>query len=181
MTDAKIASRYAHALFDSALERGYIDRADEQLGALQGALEKDRSLVEYLLAPQVPDDKKEELIHNLFDSLFDKPVVEFLILLARKRRIGALLEILKNFRLRVSDYRGVVKAVATSAFPIDAAQREKLIAELKSKTGKQVELVETLDKRVVGGLSVRIKDTVYDGTVRHYLQGLREKLEALEV
>lgn len=181
MLSREVAIRYAQALFDSAKERDYLDQADDQLGALQVALKDDPSLVQYLLAPQVTDEQKEKLIHRLFDSIFERPVVEFLILLARKRRVDYLPETLERFRELVADERGILNVIATSARPLPEDQRRQLIEKLRSKTGKTIELIERHDKQALGGVSVKIQDHVYDGTVRSELQALRETLEALEV
>ncbi|MCH7877779.1 MAG: ATP synthase F1 subunit delta [candidate division Zixibacteria bacterium] len=181
MLSGEVGIRYARALFDSARERGYLDQADEQLGALQSALRDDPGFVQYLLAPQITDEQKEGLIHRLFDSVFEKPVVEFLILLARKRRVDYLPETLERFRELVADERGILNVVATSARPLPDDQKHQLIERLRIKTGKAIELVERHDKQALGGVSVRIKDHVYDGTVRSELQALREMLDALEV
>ncbi|MFQ5606773.1 MAG: ATP synthase F1 subunit delta [Candidatus Zixiibacteriota bacterium] len=181
MISAEVSIRYAQALFDSAKARDYLDHADEQLAALQGALKEDPALVQYLLAPQVTDEQKEELIHRLFDGVFERPVVEFLILLARKRRVDYLPETLDRFRELVADERGVLKALATGANPLPENLKRSLIDRLESKTGKTIELEERIDPRTLGGLSVSIKDSVYDGAVRSELQALRERLYALEV
>ncbi len=181
MLSSEVSIRYAQALFDSAKERDYLDQADDQLGALQSALKNDSSLVQYLLAPQVTDEQKEELIHRLFDRMFERPVVEFLILLARKRRVDYLPETLERFSELVADERGILNVIATSARSLPDDQRSQLIERLRTKTGKTIELIERLDKEALGGVSVKIKDHVYDGTVRSELLALREKLDALEV
>lgn len=181
MLGKEVSIRYAQALFNSAKERGYLDQADEQLGALQAVFEKDRSLVNYLVAPQVTDEQKQKVIRSVFSDGFERGILEFFLVVARKRREGFIPDIIDEFRELVSDERGFVRAVATSAHPLHPADKERMVAELKTKIGKDVEIVERIDKRTLGGVRVRIKDEALDGTVAHWLSQIRERLEALEV
>ena len=181
MLGKEIATRYAHALFLSAKERGYLEEADGQLAALQVALAQDLSLVDYLTAPQVTDQKKQEFIGKVFGSGFERGILEFMLLLARKRREGLIPQIIDEFRELVADERGIIRALATSSRPLTPELRDKLVSELKSKTGKDIELIETIDKRTLGGVRVAVKDQALDGTVANALVQLKNRLEALEI
>ncbi|HSG99262.1 MAG TPA: ATP synthase F1 subunit delta [candidate division Zixibacteria bacterium] len=181
MLGKEIAIRYAQALFASALERGYLDAADEQLGALQAVFEKDRTLVNYLTAPQVTDANKRAVINKIFDDRFARGVREFMLTVTRKRREAYIPEIIEMFRELVADHRGMLKPVVTVAHRLNDQQRAALAAKLAAKTGKKIELIERLDSRLIGGAHVRIKDQALDGSVSNALQELRETLEAIEV
>ncbi len=181
MLDREVAIRYARALFDSAKERNYLSEADEQLAVLQTVFERDRSLINYLAAPQIGDDKKEALINKVFAEGFNRGIREFVLLVARKRRVQYLPFMIEEFRDLVADERGIVKAEFTVAHQISDKQREALVSKLQSKLGKTVEFSERIDSSVIGGVRVRLKDDVIDGTVENELRKLRERLETLEV
>jgi len=186
MLDREVAIRYARALFDSAKERGYLDIADEQLAVLQAVFERDRSLIEYLAAPQIGDDKKEALIRKVFSEDasgegFARGILEFVLLVARKRRVQYLPLMIEDFRELVADERGQITAEVTAAHQLPAEQREALVSKLQTKLGKTIELSEKRDRSVIGGIRVRLRDDVIDGTVENELRKLRERLEALEV
>ncbi len=181
MLDREVAIRYAQALFDSAKERNYLDAADEQLAVLQVVFERDRSLINYLAAPQIDDAKKDTLIRKVFGSDFERGILEFTLLVARKRRVEYLPLMIEEFRDLVADERGIVKAEIIAAHQLSADQREALVKKLQEKLGKTVELSERQDTSVIGGVMVCLKDEVIDGTVENDLRKLRERLEALEV
>ncbi len=182
MLDREVAIRYARALFDSARERGYLDSADEQLAVLQSVLDHDRALIEYLAAPQIGDDKKEALIRKVFDTEgFERGILEFVLLVARKRRVEYLPLMIEEFRELVADERGQITAEVTAAHQLSGEQREALVSKLQAKLGKTIELSEKQDSSVIGGVRVRLRDEVIDGTVENELRKLRERLEALEV
>jgi F-type H+-transporting ATPase subunit delta len=181
MLDREVAIRYARALFVTASGKDYLSVADEQLAVLQTVFERDRALINYLAAPQIGDDKKEELIRKVFGADFARGILEFILLVARKRRVEHLPFMIEEFRDLVADERGIIKAKITTAHRLSEQQREALVSKLQSKLGKTVEFSEKLDSSVVGGVRVRLKDDVIDGTVENELRKLRERLEALEV
>ncbi len=181
MLNREIATRYAYALFFFAKQRGLLDTAYDQLGALQTSLERDRALLNFLTAPQIADDKKEALIQRVFANRFDVALVEFFLLLARKRRIAYLVEIIDHFRDLVSEAKGMTKVTVTTAFHLDAEQRQRFIQRLEVRTKGAVRLVEHRDPRAMGGAKIQIKDHALDGTVRTALTNLRRQLEAVEI
>jgi len=182
MLDREVAIRYARALFDSAKERGYLDSADEQLAVLQDVFSRDSSLIDYLAAPQIGDDKKEALIRKVFSAeRFVRGILEFVLLVARKRRVEYLPLMIEEFRELVADERGQITAEVTAAHQLSAEQREALVNRLQVKLGKTIKLSERQDSSVIGGVRVRLRDEVIDGTVKNELRKLRERLEALEV
>lgn len=181
MLDREVAIRYARALFGSARERGYLDAADEQLSVLQTVFERDSSLIDYLAAPQIGDDKKEALIRKVFGEDFARGILELVLLVARKRRVDYLPLMIEEFRDLVADERGLIKAEVTVAHQLSAEQRDALRRKLQDKLGKTVEFSEKRNSSVIGGVRIRLRDDVIDGTVVNELSKIRERLEALEV
>ena len=181
MRNREIATRYAQALYFITKERGLTDIVYEQLGVLQKALEKDNSLIVFLVAPNVTDEQKQSALKNIFGSRFEKLLVEFFLLVARKRRESYLLEIIQEYHKLVADKKGFLQVTVTTAHTLSADQRQKLIEKLQTKTGKKVELTEKIDRDIIGGLRVQLKDETIDGAVSASLERLKQKLIALEV
>ena len=181
MRNREIAARYAQALYFITKERGLTDIAYEQLSVLQEALEKDSSLIVFLIAPNVTDEQKQSALKNIFGSRFEKLLVEFFLLVARKRRESYLLEIIQDYHKLVAEKKGFLQVTATTAHDLADYQREKLIERLQTKTGKKVELTEKIDCDIIGGLRVQLKDETIDGAVSASLERLKQKLTALEV
>jgi len=181
MRDREVATRYAQALYFVTEERGLTDIAYEQLGVLQKTFEKDRSLIVFLIAPNVTDEQKQSALRNIFAPRIEKLLVEFFLLVARKRREKYLLEIIQSYHLLVAEKKGFLQVTATSAHTLGDDQRNKLIEKLQNKTGKKVELTEKIDREIIGGLRVQLKDETIDGAVSVSLERLRQKLASLEV
>jgi F-type H+-transporting ATPase subunit delta len=78
--------------------------------------------------------------------------------------------------------RGIALAEVRTALPLDEAQRDELAARLTQLAGEQVERVEMnqiVDESLIGGISVRIGDRLYDASVRNRLERLRGRLTAV--
>ena len=72
----------------------------------------------------------------------------------------------------------MVEAVATAAMPLTADETEALQKKVAAMTGKTVDLRVEVDDALIGGLTVRVGDTLYDASVRGRLERLRERLVA---
>lgn len=181
MISQQVAKKYSHALFALAKERSLIDTAWDQLNALADYLRKDRRFLDYMSAPQVSDEKKKALIKAAFEKSLEKPFYDFLLFLLRKRRIGYLIDIVEAFDLRVRENKGIARAVCITAGKITDEERQKLIGQLAAKTSHTIELVEKTDSSVIGGMIVMLQNQIVDGSIRHGLDQLRNRLMKVKV
>ena len=92
------------------------------------------------------------------------------------RRTVILPEIIERFKEVIRQRQGVAEAEVRSAVELSGAQKSAIVATLAKVTGKRVETTYALDPTLLGGAIVRIGDTVYDGSLRHRLNGMRAKL-----
>lgn len=181
MLAQQVAKKYATALFNIVREKGLIDQAYHQFEDLDNLIKSDRSLLQFLLAPHILDQHKVKLLRDVFASRIDPLFLEFLLVLVRKYRIGFLHEIIEEFRAQVAEARGLIVARIIAARPLTDDQRRELIARLQKKSGKTVELEESLDPALLGGVVAIMGDQIIDGSVRHSLTLLREELMKLKV
>lgn len=181
MRETRVADRYAHALFEVALAKGLIDNLAADLFQLKALCKHDKKFMLFLQAPQVMTEDKEKLIKTLFSSRVSPSLVSFLLLLIEKNRIEFLDQIADEFEKRLENYRGLIKAVVTTAIPIDDTYKKHLQARLETKTGKKIEIVHKIDSNIIGGIIVQLNYQVIDRSVRHELNTLKHDLLALKV
>jgi F-type H+-transporting ATPase subunit delta len=177
----EVARKYALALFMSVRERKLLDLADTQFLALGEALRLDHMLLHFLEAPQIPDDKKLALIHDVFATRLDPHFVEFLYVLFRKHRIRYLAEIIEEFDRLVKAEKGIGKVTVITAVKLSPSEEQALIKELKARTGLTIELDARVDPAILGGMITILHDHIIDGSVRRALDLLREQLEKVKV
>ncbi len=177
-----VASRYARALVDVVTGTGSAVRFEDvapQLRSFEELIGQSHELRTVLLSPAVPQSKKRAVIAQFAGPLGLSPQVRnFLYVIIDHRRIGHFAEIREAFDLLIDEHLGFVRADIASAKDLTDAQRQSLEAELAKLSGKRIRPNFSVDPSLVGGVTARIGSTVYDGSVRGQLEGLRKKLAA---
>jgi F-type H+-transporting ATPase subunit delta len=171
------ARRYAEAAFEIARADRSIDDWERDLERLREVVQDPelRILVEH---PAVPYADKERVLRRVAGDV--RPEAANLVLLmvrrGRPRAIGAMVE---HFRALVRRDRGVALAEVRTAIELEAAQRDAVMERLHELTGDQIEITEVVDESLIGGITVRIGDQLYDASVRNRLERLRARLTAV--
>jgi F-type H+-transporting ATPase subunit delta len=165
------ARRYAKGLLGIALESGQSDLLLSELDGLGKTLTGSAELRQFVASPVVKNDMKRKVLGEVFPmasamvrSLFD--------LLTTRGRLSLLGPIAAAFKDLHNAHHGIVDAVITSAYELGAVDLESLRQALQNRTGKTVRVRTAIDATLLGGVTVRIGDTVYDGSVRHSLEKL---------
>ncbi|MBN1212094.1 MAG: ATP synthase F1 subunit delta [candidate division Zixibacteria bacterium] len=177
----EVAKKYAHALLMVVKEKNLIDRADEQMTGLRELIRRDRSLINFLTAPQILEEKKYELVRKVFSERLERVLIEFLVVLIDKHRVRFLPDILDEFDRLVNAEKGLLRATVISALQLDQSVYDSLKPKLEKKTGLKVEIEKKIDPSILGGMIVVMHDEIIDGSVRHSLDLIREKLERVKV
>ena len=176
MSSLIASRRYASALLSAAEEGGFLDQIVEELNQIGEVLENSRDLVHALRSPLVKGDKKIHILEEVFRGSVGEKMFLFLRLIARKKRAGLLPEIIDEFQILLDEKRGVINVDVTSAVTLSDEQANKLVAKLADYTGKKIRPRMAIDEALLGGVSVKIGDTIFDGSISHQLQMLRKAL-----
>jgi len=171
-----LATRYADAILGQAKELNAVDKVESDLGLLAYSLRTMPKLNEALAHPLIAAKKKKQIAAEVFENKVDQVALDFMGLLIDKRRVNLIEGIEEEYVRLANEYRGVTPALVTSAVPITKEEQRLLQQKLEVFTGKRVELSIEEDSALIGGLIVRIGDTIIDGSVRGYLSNLKEKL-----
>jgi len=178
---AVLTKRYADALFRAAFEAdprtgSVVDMVESDLGLVSYSLESVPELTRVLTQPLIPIEHKQEIIRKVFGGRVQDLTLRFLELILKKRRESILPGLEQEYIRLANEYRGIIGATVTSAVPITEDEKRALQEKLESMTQRKVEIRFEQDAELIGGLTVRIGDTVIDGSVRGYLTSLRERL-----
>ncbi len=176
MSSVITSRRYASALLSAAEEGNFLDQIVEELQVIKVVLEHSRDLVQALRSPLVEGDKKIHILEDIFrDSIGEKMFI-FLKLIARKKRAGLLPEIIDEFQVLLDEKRGIINVDISSAVELSDEQSSELVNRLEVYTGKKIRPRMALDEGLIGGVSVKIGDTIFDGSISHQLQRFRQAL-----
>lgn len=176
--DSRVTKRYASALFSAAQKMGAVDTVQQDLDTLAQLWQDTPALRRAMESPLVPDDKKLALVDKLFAKEVGPLTRSFLAVLIEKDRENILVDAQQEFRKQADAARGLLRAQAVVAAPLDSGQQDQLVAGLQQRTGKKIALDVTVDPGILGGVVVRLQDTVIDGSVRGSLERIREQMLA---
>ncbi len=177
----QVAKKYSTALFELAREKNLIDTAWDQFNALAEYLKKDKTFLNFMAAPQVSEQKKYAVVEKAFSERLDKPFYDFMLVLISKRRINFLPDIIEYLDHLVRTEKSLAKATCISAMPITDVERRKVIEKLQQKTSLKIELEEKIDKSIVGGMIIMLHNQIIDGSIRHGLDELKNRLMKVKV
>jgi F-type H+-transporting ATPase subunit delta len=176
MSSLIASRRYASALLTAAVEGNFLDQIVGEFEVIKEVLHNSRDLTHTLRSPVVNGDKKIKILEEVFKGSVGDEMFVFLRLVTRKKRAGQLPEIIDEFQILLDERMGVVNADIVSAVTLSDEQSAELVARLESYTGKRVRANMSTNAAFIGGVSVKIGDTIFDGTISHQLSKLRETL-----
>ena len=171
------ARRYAEAAFQIGRADGTLDSWERDMATI-GATITHPELRRLLQHPAIPFAEKERVLRAVMGRGVAPAAVNLVLLMARRGRPGAIQPMIAHFTELLRRARGVALAEVRTALPLDDGQRADVAARLRSLTGSQVEMNETVDPGLIGGIAVRIGDQLYDASVRSRLERLRARLTA---
>lgn len=129
-------------------------------------------------SPIIKEDKKREILKEIFsDSRVDPVTLKFILLLVEKKREDLLHDIVKVYQQLYDEKMGIVTAEVTTAVEVNNSDRKKIEKKIIELTGaKSVKAIYKVDPSIIGGIVIRIGDTVYDASLKRKIQLLREQL-----
>jgi F-type H+-transporting ATPase subunit delta len=167
--------RYAEAVYQLATRDSALDAYGEGLDVATSMLERE-NVLDVLRNPARPLRQRIEVVDGLLASRVPEPILKLVGLLVERGRIDRLAAVTAEYRRMLNQQRGVVEAVATSAMPLTRDETAALQKKVAGMTGRTVDLRVEVDESLIGGVTVRVGDTLYDASVRGRLERLRERL-----
>ena len=168
----EIATVYARSLFEVAKEQGKLDEVREQLGQLADAVAEDRELQVFFFSPYFsPAEKKDGLEKAVSDA--DPIVLNFLGLLIDNHRMPALLRVRRAYDRLWERENDLLPVEVRSAVELDEDTVRQIGDRIGEQTGRKVELSAKVDPDLLGGIVVRVGNSIIDASIRNRLNQLR--------
>ena len=173
-----IAQRYATAVFDLAKEGEAINALEKDVATLAAALAESADLRTLLTSPLYSREEQAAAMSAVAAKLeLSDTMSNVLALLASKRRLFVVPNLLAVLEERLADERGEVTAEVTSAKKLTKAQSEKLAKTLTAQVGKSVTIKETVDAAIIGGLIVKVGSKMIDTSIASKLNALQNTMK----
>lgn len=175
---SKAARRYAKALLQSALEQNILDEVIKDIRFVLSTVEDSRELTLFLNSPVIKPEDKKQVLAKIFDEHISGETISLLRLLSEKQRENLLTDICLGFVRLYNQHEGIIQVQVISAYELDDSEKKSLHEALGKSTGKKVEMDVEIDPDILGGIIVKIDDTVLDGSVRHKIRKLKNQFAA---
>ncbi|NWF50091.1 MAG: ATP synthase F1 subunit delta [Ignavibacteriaceae bacterium] len=176
MADYKVSYRYANSLLDLALEKKMIDSISSDMEFLQKTLKENPALKRALSNPVIKSHLKIKLIDEIFKDKVDNETIGYLKFLVKKGRENLLDNIVSAFLEIKDDHLGIANVEVVVASQLSGEQIESLRKKFEAYLNKKVRLNIIIDEKIIGGFVAKVKDTVFDASIRHQLQLLKKQL-----
>ena len=176
MSVYRISYRYANSLLQIAEEKKILNKISDDAELVFNTLNASKEFRLILKSPVVKPGDKKNVLTKIFEKKISGDTLSFINFVLEKNREDLLFDIFKEFITLVNKRNGVVKATIFSATELDVNTKEKIGSKFGAKLNKKISADYKVNPDLIGGVLVKIEDTVYDSSVRHQLALLSKKL-----
>ena len=171
----EIASVYARSLFEVAQEQDKLDKVRDELGEFADAMNESRELQVFMFSPYFSTKEKAEGLDKAVSGA-DETVVNFLKLLIEKHRMPAIFRIRSELDALWEEENKLLPVEITSAVELPKSTVKQIGDRIAEQTDRKVELSSTVDPDILGGIVVRVGNSILDASIRNRLEQLRKQV-----
>lgn len=168
--------KYAYALYEVARKENRLDEYLEDLKGILEVFQASQDLLEFLKHPEITQHNKTSVVSNVFRGRVSEEIIKLLNLLIKHDRIEDLRHVYKDYRKLALEHKGIKIALVKTAVELTDDERDLLKSKLSKKYNCEIELDEIIDEDIIGGVWVRVKDEVLDGTIKTKLDTMKKML-----
>jgi F-type H+-transporting ATPase subunit delta len=171
----ELAQVYARSLFEVAQERDKLDKVREQLGEFADALDENRDLATFFFSPYFSAEEKREALKRALSGA-DETLENFLGLLIENHRMPVIFRARRELDRLWEDANELLPVQITSAIELDKSTARNLGKQIGESAGRKVELTTRVEPDILGGIVVRVGNSILDASIRSRLEQLRKQV-----
>jgi F-type H+-transporting ATPase subunit delta len=171
----EIAAVYARSLFEVAKEQDKLDSIREQLGAFADALNDNRELQVFFFSPYFSTTEKQDGLDRAVSDA-DPILVNFLKLLIENHRMPVIFRVRRGFDELWLEVNKRLPVQVTSAVELDSTTVDQIGARIAAQTGQNIDITATVEPDILGGLVLRVGNSILDASIRNRLEQLRKQV-----
>jgi F-type H+-transporting ATPase subunit delta len=175
MINHKVSLRYAASLLESSLEKKTLETVSKEVQFVYDTVIKSHDLNRMLNNPVIKAEVKLAVLTEIFKGKINPELMSFISFILQKGREDQLTNILHKFIELRDEQLGIENVTIVTAFDFTDEQTELLRKKFEQRLDKKVRLKFTIDQNMIGGFIAKVKDTVYDASVRHQLELLKKE------
>jgi ATP synthase F1 delta subunit len=171
----EIAQVYARSLFEVAQEHDALDRVREQLGEFADALDADRQVSIFFFSPYFSTEEKKDGLRKAVKDA-DPVVMNFLEALIERHRMPVIFRIRARYDALWEEANKLLPVEVTSAVELDEGTVRSIGDRIGEGTGRRVELTSRVDPDILGGIVLRVGNSILDASIKNRLNQLRKQV-----
>ena len=171
----EIASVYARSLFEVAKEQDKLDKVREELGEFADAVDGTRELQVFFFSPYFSTAEKQDGLDKAVSGA-DETLVNFLKLLIENHRTPVIFRVRREFERLWQEENKLLPVTVTSAVELDKGTVKQIGDRIAEQTGRKVDLSANVEPEILGGLVVRVGNSILDASIRNRLEQLRKQV-----
>jgi ATP synthase F1 delta subunit len=171
----EIASVYARSLFEVAKEQDKLDKVREELGEFADAVDGTRELQVFFFSPYFSTAEKQDGLEKAISGA-DEILVNFLKLLIENHRMPVIFRTRREYDRLWRAENKLLPVTVTSAVALDQGTVKQIGDRIAEQTGRKVDLSATVEPEILGGLVVRVGNSILDASIRNRLEQLRKQV-----
>ena len=169
----EIASVYARSLFEVAQEQDKLDKVRDELGEFADALNESRELQVFLFSPYFSTKEKDEGLDKAVSGA-DETTINFLKLLNEKHRMPVIFRVRAELDQLWEQENRLLPVTVTSAVELPEETVKQIGDRIAKDTGQKIELTTDVDPDILGGIVLRVGNSILDASIRNRLDNLRK-------
>ena len=171
----EIAAVYARSLFEVAQEQNKLDTVRDELGAFADAVDANRELQTFFFSPYFSTAEKADGLDRAVSGA-DPIVVNFLKLLIENHRTPAVFRVRRELDRLWREENKLLPVQVTSAVELDQATVSQIGDRIAQQTGQKIDLSASVEPDIIGGIIVRVGNSILDASIRNRLEQLRKQV-----
>jgi F-type H+-transporting ATPase subunit delta len=165
MKGTRSSHRYSKSLITEAVEHGVLEKVHADILLIKHTIHANRDLAAMLRSPVIKTEKKKKILNAIFESNLTPLTSRFLQLICEERREEFLEIIADDFVKKYKENKKILTAVITTASGLDEETRKSVKDLIKKQLQSEIELIEKVNKNLIGGFVLRVGDKQNDASI----------------
>ena len=146
------------------------------LTVLVSVIKKDSTVNAFVRSKSTNVDKKISVFQSALGEVFDHRLLDIVTIMLENDDIGLLEDVTNRFLSIIKNRLNIAHVEVVSSFDMDEEYQSNLLKQLKEATNKEIDFNFSVDKNLIGGLKIKIDDTLFDSTLKTKLENAKLKL-----
>ncbi|MFA5060060.1 MAG: ATP synthase F1 subunit delta [Candidatus Omnitrophota bacterium] len=160
---------YTQMLLELSKEQNSLETVAGDMVALKSLIGDSKEFDDFLNNPSISSSVRQGMVEELFKTRVHATTFQFLNFLSEKGRLPLLFDICLLFEGKYKDIKGIVDVTIFTSFESNTAEIKDICRQLKEKLHKDIEPKVVVDRHLLGGIKIKVKDFVYDLSLRNQL------------